>query len=592
MDIHAPEWNLESLYDGFGCESYNADIALLQRRTDELVDLAISLGNAADFATHVTHFIDRWNEISDLYEQLEAYTYARFSVATGDADTSRELNRLEALGLPLRNGLTLFREALGKLSPQEQATILESELLADKAFFLAEQIEFARHQMSPEMENLAADLSRSGADAWSRLQETVASTLTSVWDTETGETKTVNELRALAFSPDRAARAKAYKCEIEAWKSVEVPLAFSLNGIKGSAGVLAERRGHDDSLSFALLLSRISRPTIEALTGAMKASLPQFRDYFARKAKVLGVPRLRFYDLFAPVGTSSRIWTFEDAKAFIIDHFTAFSERLGGLARTAFDRGWIDARTRSGKVGGAYCIGFPSAKESRVLCNFDGSFSSVLTVAHELGHAYHHEVLKNSRHIDRDYPMTLAETASIFCELIVLNAALASSSKEERILIAEQFLQDAAQLIVDILSRFLFETELFKKRSEAELDSEELCRLMKEAQLATYGEGLDPDHLHPYMWAVKSHYYSQSLPFYNFPYAFGLLFGSALYRKYKESGDAFVSVYDELLAKTGSMSANTLTAEAGFDIETEAFWKEGIDQALSFLKELPEPEPR
>jgi oligoendopeptidase F len=211
------------------------------------------------------------------------------------------------------------------------------------------------------------------------------------------------------------------------------------------------------------------------------------------------------------------------------------------------------------------------------MCNYDGSFSSVTTVAHELGHAWHHECIKDSPYALTKYPMTLAETASIFAETIVSEAALAAAGPAERRFLLEMHLQDGCQVIVDILSRFYFEKAVFEARKKGELSPERLCGLMLDAQERTYGEGLDPAKRHPYMWAVKGHYYIPSLAYYNFPYAFGQLFGLGLYARYREEGPTFADTYRRLLGDTGSASAVEVTRRAGFDIETPTFWAKGLD---------------
>ena len=246
------------------------------------------------------------------------------------------------------------------------------------------------------------------------------------------------------------------------------------------------------------------------------------------------------------------------------------------LAARAFEEGWIDAEPRSGKVGGAYCISFPETKESRVLSNFSGSSRDVGTLAHELGHAYHHHVVRELTPIHQDYPMTLAETASIFAETLVTDKALGELEGAARLEILESSLQDSTQVIVDILSRFYFESELMERRADHELSAAELCDMMTEAQKRSYGDALDANLLHPYMWAVKGHYYRPELAFYNFPYAFGLLFGIALYGRYTEEPEGFAQEYRGILADTGRVTAGDLARRAGFDIEKREFWRSGL----------------
>ena len=358
---------------------------------------------------------------------------------------------------------------------------------------------------------------------------------------------------------------------------MEIPIAAALNGVKGFASILDKRRSYGSNVEHAAQLSRVSLETVEALTGTIESNLPLFRRYLHAKAKLLGVGKCAFFDLFAPVGSTERSFTFEQARQFIVDQFSAFSEELGAFADDACRQNWLDAEPRAGKTGGAYCQSMPLAEESRILLNFDGTFDSLFTMAHELGHGYHGLVMRGIPHLNREYPMTLAETASIFCETIVFNGAVKSAAPTERLGILETYIQGATQVTVDILSRFKFESAVFERRAAGELSAEEFCALMLEAQRTTYGDGLDDELLHPYMWAVKPHYYSPDYSFYNYPYAFGLLFGLGLYSQYGEDPEGFPARYRALLEMTGRATANEVTRQAGFDIEDRTFWQSGID---------------
>jgi oligoendopeptidase F len=302
---------------------------------------------------------------------------------------------------------------------------------------------------------------------------------------------------------------------------------------------------------------------------------------------------LAFYDLFAPLtavtGTNAAVdgttWTFDAAQMYIIEKFTAFSADMGKFAEKVFASNWIDAETRKGKVGGAYCVDFPAHKQSRVLTNFGGSFSDVITLAHELGHAYHHHCIAGLDYSLQHYPMTLAETASIFSETIVMQDIISKSIGFDKTRLLEQHLQDSCQVLVDILCRFYFERAVFGEREKGELSATDFCRLMADAQEKTYGSGLSGER-HEYMWAVKTHYYSPHLDFYNFPYAFGLLFGTALYNRYRSEGKDFPAVYVKLLSQTGSFSCEQICRNVGFDIETKEFWASGIREFERELEEL------
>lgn len=578
-----PRWNLDTVYRGFDDPAFIQDKKLLKESIDRLLVFLRTSDPEANTAAWLKAFLTEYETTADLEENLEAFTYSTFSTDTREEDASTELNEIEAMAVPLQHAEVLFRNALASVKDRLEEVLAHDAELARYRFFMEEELRFQEKQMSPAEENLAADLSRAGGEAWGRLQESISSTVSMPWSDDGSERKTVIQLRALAFHRDRAVREKAFRKELEAWKQVEIPLSFALNGVKGFSDTLNTRRGFGSTLERSVLQARISPATLESLVEAMTESLPRFRTYFSAKAEFLGLPRLAFFDLFAPIGSKTagadgaKVWSFEESRSFIVEQFGGFSEELARFADRAFGSSWIDAEPREGKVGGAYCVSFPISGESRVLCNFDGSFSSITTVAHELGHAYHHEVLKDAPHCLRTYPMTLAETASIFCEAIVFNHAIETAPEPERLGILETFLSDASQVIVDILSRFIFENEVMERRRQRELSPRELCELMTDAQKRTYGEALDENELHPYMWAVKGHYYRQDLAFYNFPYAFGQLFGLGLCARFEKEGPEFAAAYRTLLEKTGRASAVEVTREAGFEIESPEFWRSGLE---------------
>ncbi len=585
--LKAPRWDLSTVYAGFSSPKYKEDTTRFKQAIKAFsACIDDERKRSKDPALWLTSCIRAANEAYDLYEELSSFVYSVYSTDTRNEKAQREINALEALELPLKRANVSFRNSLKPLEASISSLTDDKTGLSEYRFFLEEELFFQRHQMSPAEEDIAADLSRSGGDAWTRLQEAVSSTLAVPWDEASGEKKTVNELRGLAFHEDRAIRRKAYEKELQAWKLAEIPLAFAINGVKGFSVSLNRRRLYENTLMRSVAQARINGKTLESLIAVMKESLPVFRKYLKGKAKLLSVPRLAFYDLFAPVGTHGKIWTFAEAQNFIVRQFSLFSKEYGSFAEKAFHNSWIDAEIRPGKVGGAYCTSFPKAKESRILCNFDGSFSSIITLAHELGHAYHHEVLKETCAIHRNYPMTLAETASIFSESLIYDGALMSAKETEKLGILETFLQDATQVIVDILSRYLFEQAVLKEREKGDLSPERLCRLMIRAQKETYGEALDGNRLHPYMWAVKGHYYHQDLAFFFFFYAFGQLFGLGLFSLYKKQGRKFCTAYKELLGKTGKASAVEVVRQTGFSIEEPDFWRQGIDMIREKVEEF------
>jgi oligoendopeptidase F len=353
-------------------------------------------------------------------------------------------------------------------------------------------------------------------------------------------------------------------------------LSAALNGIKGEANTLQGRRAWPDPLDEAVFNANIDRDTLDALIGAAREAFPDLRRYLRRKAGLLGQAHLAWYDLFAPVGDAGRSWAWPAAVAFLEEQFGAYSDRLRVLMTRAAEERWIDAGPRPGKTDGAFCMHL-RGDESRILHNFTPSYDGVTTLAHEMGHAYHNLNEAGLTPLQRQTPMTLAETASTFCETIVKEAVLTGASRPEQLFIVEQSLQGATQVIIDIVSRFDFERSVFAKRRELELSSAEFSALMLDAQRATYGDGLDDGLRHPFMWAAKGHYYIEGLSFYNFPYLFGLLFGLGLYARYREDPAGFRAGYDDLLAHTGRADAATLAAGWGIDLRDPAFWRSSLD---------------
>lgn len=380
----------------------------------------------------------------------------------------------------------------------------------------------------------------------------------------------MSKIRGYAYDTNSETRKTAFEAELQGWKTNEIPLATAMNSIKGEATHLANKRGWPEQLDVTLHHCNMDRASLDAMLEAAKDSFPDWRRYLKAKAKLMGHTNgLPFHDLFAPIGADTS-WTWQQAESFVEEGFRAYSDKLGDFAKMSYQENWHDAFPRPGKRDGAFCSSVTPGV-SRMLHNFKESVNGAMTLAHELGHAYHNLCLENRTNIQKRTPMTLAETASIFCETIIKRKAIAESSGDAKLAILEASLQGGCQVTVDITSRYLFESAVIAKRKERALTPDELCNLMRQAQIDTYGDGLDPEKLHPYMWAAKPHYYS-TFAFYNFPYMFGLLFALGLYRIYQESPDGFHECYDSLLSRTGMAMASDLTQEFGIDITQKSFW--------------------
>lgn len=576
IDETTKRWDLSPVYPSVDSPEFNADLEKLKALIKQCKE-TLEKGTST-----IEQVIDMYNEVSDLTTTLGTYCYCQVSTNTTDKAAVNALNKVDALSMDLAVLSTMFTNYIVQHKAEVDQYCQQNP---DYTFVLNEIAQDAKHQMSMEMEELAADLLRNGSDSYSRLQEAISSTASAELD---GKKLTVIQLRAMATNPDREVRKKAYEAELKIWKEHEIAFCYSLNAIKGTTLSLEKRRNWNSPIERSINSARISQKTLDALIGTLEKNLPVFRDYLKTKAKLLGIKKCAFYDLFAPIGNANMTYTLDQARKFVAKQYGAFNPAMGRFAENAFQNNWIDPFPRVGKTGGAYDTYIPSIKESRVFANFDGTYDGVSTFAHELGHAWHDHIVSTKPAILRNYPMTLAETASIFSEFIVFKGAVEEATDEQKIAIIEQFVQSACQVCVDILCRFYFEKAVFQARKDGELMPDDMCRIMLDCQKKTYGDGLDENQLHPYMWAVKGHYYSTGFSFYNYPYAFGQLFGLGLYnRSTKEKGSTpFYEKYNHLLSLTGQLPAEEVAKTAGIDITDPAFWQEGMDIIASYAKQL------
>jgi oligoendopeptidase F len=514
------------------------------------------------------------NVVSQQFDSMGAYLFGCISTDSRNDLAQARFSQFQECAVALDKLQTRFTAWVGTLPVEE--LIERSVLAAEHGFPLRQMHVAAQHLMSEEAEALAAELSPSSGAAWAKLHDNLTSQITAQVELEGRKlTLPMSAIRNLAMEPDRDLRRRAWRAELDAWEVHALPIAAALNGVKGQVLTLSARRNWADPLDESLFWSAIDRGILDVMVEEARAALPEFRRYLRLKARLLGIRELAWYDLFAPVGDAGRAWTWPEATAFIEDQFGAYSDRLRGLARRAFAENWVDAGPRPGKVGGAYCM-WLLRDESRILANYSPGYEGVTTLAHELGHAYHNLNEAGLTPLQRRTPMILAETASTFCETLVEEAALVGAEPGERLYILEQSIQGACQVVVDILSRFDFELALFAGRRERDLSIGELNRLMLAAQEATYGDALAKAERHPYMWAVKGHYYSPDLSYYNYPYLFGLLFGLGLYAIYRQEPSAFPDRYDALLASTGRADAADLAARFDIDLRDRAFWRSSL----------------
>ena len=576
-----PHWDVSTVYPSLNSAEFTAGFAALLTEIDGLSalfdrhNIAAGPSGPVDAATVQTFesIVAEWNRVLVANQTLAAYIQSFVTTDSRDSTAAARMSELQAQGVRVQQLGTRFTAWIGGLDVA--ALQRHSAVARDHAFMLEQAQIQATHLMSPAEEALAAELGLTGSTAWTLLYGNLTSQLMVPVVRDGQETLMgMPAVRNLAYETDRAARQAGYEAELRAWAGASVPIAAALNSIQGQVLTLSKHRGWDSPLDSALFGNNIDRPTLDAMLTAARESFPDFRRYLRAKARALDVPTLAFYDLFAPVGTATRVWAYDDAATFIVEQFGTYSPKMQAYAARAFREHWIDAESRPGKRDGAFCM-WLRGDESRILANYKPAFSGMSTLAHELGHGYHNLNLAERTYLQRSTPMTLAETASIFCETIIRQAGLAQADAAEGIAILEASLQGSCQVVVDITSRFLFEQAAFAARRKRDLSVDEFNALMLDAQGQTYGDGLDPHALHPYMWAAKGHYYS-TRSFYNFPYMFGLLFGLGLYARYEADPAGFCTGYDTLLSSTGLADAATLAAGFGIDVRQPAFWRASL----------------
>ena len=581
-DDALPRWDVTDVHESFDARTFldamdraNADVARLEALFDERNIRATDPrpvtpedGAAADAV--VTAF----NDYLTHADVTEAYI-ASFTTT----DTFNE----RAEGLEAEFGMTAARTRpltarlaawVASLGVDELATV--SPAVAEHHGPLAKLADRAEHQMSEVEEGLYAELVATGSTAWGQLQGVVTSQLTATVALPDGpQDLPITAVRGLASHADGAVRRAAYDAEMEAWPKVAAACAAAMNGVKGEANVVNRRRGWASPLDASLFANSVSRPTFDAMQAAVVDSLPAFRGWLRAKARLHGhAGGLPWYDLFAPLPFAPAEVTWDDGLEIVRHAFGSYGGSLVGMVDRAVDGRWIDAGPRPGKQGGAFCMPFVDDR-SLVFLNWSGSVDSAQTTAHELGHAYHNTQLAHRTPLQRALPMALAETASIFCETLVVEEGLQRLQGKDRLALLDVDLQGSAQVVVDIHSRFLFETEVFTRRQRRTLGVSELNDLMRQAQQDAYGDGIDQATAHPYMWVLKPHYYGAH--FYNWPYTYGLLFGLGLFAQYRQDPDRFRAHYDDVLSRAGIDSAEALAAVFGFDVTDRAFWDASID---------------
>lgn len=566
-------WDLDVLYKGFSDPAYEADIAAYTQEQKHFKTLLDASGES-DTLICTEAILVSMEKMTTLLNRLFSYASLRQSVATDDGDVMAQNARLMRLYSEGAGDMARAEKYLGRIENAEELAE-KSDKIKTYLFLIGEAKKRLSHMLSDEAEAIIAAMDVNGGGAWGELQSFLTSTLKVDYK---GGVVTLSEIRNLAYSADAEERKAAYEAELNAYEKIADSVAFALNNIKNQVTTLVQKRGYDCALTSTLEGARMKQETLDAMLTAINESLPAFRRYFRAKGKLLGDEKgLKWYNLFAPVGANTKTFTAEDTREYLVTCFNKLSPEVASMMARAFDESWIDFYPRSGKEGGAFCAELTELKMSRILTNFDGTFGSVDTLAHELGHAFHNQQIQDNDVLNRDYPMPVAETASTFNEVHLGEYALAGAeSDEEKLNLLDSALRETAQCVVDIYSRFLFEKRVFDESREKFLMADDLNEIMLDSQKQAYGDGMDENCLNKGMWICKSHYYSSGLSFYNFPYAFGNLFAQGLYALYKERGESFMADYKKMLKLTPVHSMEENAEMMGIDITKPDFWRKSL----------------
>lgn len=577
------EWNLSIMYSGLDDPALQEDMNKLVE-ANQAFKAAVEKASTLEDKEKAELILSEMEKYNKILFKIFDFLQLRQACNTEDGQNMALINKVMNI---YNEGAEYTVAADRILASIEDVDALakESELIKEYTFLIKETKKRCSHLLSNEVEAMISAMDMTGGGAWGDLQSYLTSTVKVDYD---GKQITLSEVRNLAYSSDAKVRKDAYDAELKCYEKIADSVAFSLNNIKNQVTMLSGKKGYESPLAMTLENSRMSRQTLDAMMEAVEEYLPVFRKYLRKKGELLGYNNgLPWFELFAPLGKSDKEYSLEEARNYLIECFNNLTPDMADMMKEAFDNEWIDFYPRNGKQGGAFCAGLSGYKQSRILTNYDGTFGAIDTLAHELGHAFHNRMLEGHRRLNNDYPMPVAETASTFNEVHLGHYALSkAANNEEKLALLENDLREKAQCVVDIYSRYLFETAVFEQSQEKFLMAPDLKEIMLDCQKKAYGDGLDPEYMHPYMWVCKSHYYSSGMSFYNFPYTFGNLFAQGLYNLYCEQGDEFIEKYKEMLRLTPVHTIEEDGAMLGIDLTQKDFWVNSLKSIADEIEEF------
>ena len=585
-------WDLDVFFkDGSNSEEFRNFL-------DKIKEEIISFNNEVDNwdSIHVLHEETKFLELlkklqtnSQMLTQAGAFVSCLQAQNTLDEKASELKGNVAELRAQLNTILTNFDDKLRRIEEDQWQQLLQNPEIKELAFVLNERRELAKEKLPKEQEALVNSLSVDGYHGWGDMYDTLVSQVKIPFE-ENGEIVelSVGQAHNKFSNPDRNVRATVFKNWEKAWDEKADMFATTLNHLAGFRLSLYKERGWDEVLKEPLSYNRMQKETLESMWQVISDYKKPLTDYLKRKAELLGIEKLSWYDLDAPIGKVNTQFSYQEGAEFIIQHFGKFGDQLASFTKKAFEDSWIEAEDRAGKRPGGFCTSFPVSGQSRIFMTYSGTPSNVSTLAHELGHAFHSYALKNVHPLKRGYAMNVAETASTFAEMIVADASVKNAkSDKERLPLLEDKVQRSVALLMNIHSRFLFETRFYEERKKGIVSKKRLNELMLEAQKEAYGDGLE--EYHPLFWASKLHFFITGVPFYNFPYTFGYLFSLGIYAQAQKEGKGYEEKYMALLQDTGSMQVEDLALKhLNVDLTKRDFWEEGVKLCVKDVEEFLE----
>ncbi|MEH7156998.1 M3 family oligoendopeptidase [Neobacillus drentensis] len=585
-------WDLDVIFNG-GSESKEFTDHL--NLTSELIE-AFQTNvnnwtplNSIEDSKQLIKLLEDFEQAAKKLRQAGAFVGCLQAQNTEDKKATILEARVTSLSAAFQTALSKFDSSLTAISDEVWTKLLAGKHLNELSYILTERRERAKDKLSKEEEALISALGVDGYHSWGQLYDLIVGKIKISFN-ENGEAKQLSVGQAFNkfSSPDRNVRAEIFENWEKAWGEQADILAKTLNHLSGFRLNVYQKRGWEDVLKEPLSINRMERGTLDTMWAVISENKQMLLKYLERKASLLGLEKLSWYDLDAPYGKTASKVPYQEGAKFIEQNFAIFGEKMASFARKAFEAQWIEGEDRPGKAPGGFCTFFPESNQSRIFMTYSGTPSNVSTLAHELGHGFHTFAMKGVHHLNRNYAMNVAETASTFAEMIVADAAVKNAkNEEEKLVLLDDKIQRTVALLMNIHARFLFETRFYDERKQGPVAVERLNELMLEAQKEAYNDALE--EYHPLFWASKLHFFITGVPFYNFPYTFGFLFSLGIYAQALEEGKGYEEKYIRLLRDTASMSVEDLAKKhLQVDLTKPDFWEKAVRICLDDIEEFLE----